>query len=76
MPSDVDKLKGLIGKKVKDIKIDWDGAIDDFRLETIEFEDGTVLELWTKGNCVLFFLDKYVPSQPEEEDPFPPKHGW
>lgn len=54
MPSEIDKLKTLHGKKVVDIKLVWDDVLDDAFIEYIKFEDGTILELW--GMSEPFFV--------------------
>lgn len=45
MPSQIDNLMALKGKKVVDFNLVWDDGLDDFWLEYIEFEDGTFLSL-------------------------------
>jgi len=46
MSSQLDLIKTLKGKKVVDVKLDWDDRIDDYYLDSIIFDDGTVMELW------------------------------
>lgn len=57
--NEIDKLKMQIGKKVTDIKLEWDDTLDDYYIESITFEDGTVLELWGRGTCVGWCLEKW-----------------
>lgn len=57
MASELDKLKGLKGKKIADIKLEWDDALDDYFIESIIFEDGTVLDLWGRSDFVSWVVD-------------------
>lgn len=56
---EIDKLKKLTGKKVANIKIEWDDLFEDYFIESITFDDDTVLELWCRADCVSFALEKW-----------------
>jgi len=57
MPSEIDRLKALKGKKVVDFELIWDNTLDDYSLESITFEDGTMVELYGKDESVLWFVE-------------------
>jgi len=57
MPSEIDRLKALKGKKVVDFELIWDNTLDDYSLESITFEDGTMIELYGKDESVLWFVE-------------------
>jgi hypothetical protein len=56
---EMDKIKAQIGKKVTDIKFEWDDGIDDYSIESVTFEDGVKLELWGIGSCVGGCIEKW-----------------
>lgn len=58
MASDIDKLKAQTGKKVVDIELGWDDVFEDYHIESITFEDGTVLSLYGKADCAWWILDE------------------
>lgn len=58
MASQVDMIKTLRGKKVADIKLEWENEIDDYYLDSIVFDDGTVLELWGNGFCAQWHVEE------------------
>lgn len=55
---DINKLKAQIGKKIVDIEIEWDDVFEDYHIESITLEDGTVLEMWGSADCAWWYLDE------------------
>ena len=53
-----EKLKNLIGKKVVGIDVNHDRGIDcDEYIDSIEFEDGTVLGFWYGKDSIWYGIE-------------------
>lgn len=61
---EIDKLKGLVGRKIVDINIQWNDILDDYCIKSITLGDDAVLELWAQSDCVVFATEKWEGNLP------------
>lgn len=59
MSSDLDKMLDLPGKKVVRVDIKWDDELDDYYIASIEFDDGSTLELWGDRSHAVWTFEKW-----------------
>ena len=59
MSSDLDKIRDLPGKKVVKVNIEWSNTLDDYYIDSIEFDDGSTLELWGDRSYAVWTFEEW-----------------